>query len=396
MSNPARLRHHLASPLRAGVSLVSGLGLHLGRSDLTLRTLPGRIIEQARLLAAGGVQASEYYKYQLYRPTLPWARKREFIGSFQRWRWGDRLNPPAYRYFSEDKLIFKRYMAAAGIPVAGLVAVVGPNGRAETGEPLDTPSRVRDWLRSGTVTDIVLKPLLGARGAGILSLGALDRETGTWHQLPEGRATVETVMAHLAAYAHRPHFLVEERLHPHPALAELGPNVLHSARVLTALDHDGVIVFSAALRIGSGRTAADNFSQGNLAAPIDLATGRLGIAALSKLEGHARVSRHPMTGAPIEGLVLPDWAQGLDVVRAAAAAVPFNALLGWDLALSSRGPVVVEANDLWDTDVSQIAPDRGLLATALGDYLDRHDALGLLGLGRDGRPRGRQPGRDPP
>ena len=377
----ARLGRSVTAWLRASASMVRGLGLHVRRSDLGLATLPGRILEQAHLLAAGGIEAAEYYKYQLYRPRLPWAEKRQFIGGFQRWRWSDRLNPPDYRYFSEDKLIFKRFMAAAGIPVPRLVAVLGPNGRAETGEPLDTPARVRDWLQSGAVMDVVLKPLLGARGAGVLSLGELDRGTGTWRRLPDGRATVETVLAHLATYPHRSHFLVEERLRPHSTLAELGSDVLHSAHVLTALDDGGVIVFAAALRIGSGRTATDTFSQGNLAAPIDLETGRLGIAALSKPEGHARVTRHPATGVPIEGFVLPDWPRALEVVRAAAAAVPFNAVLGWDLALSECGPVVIETNDLWDTDVSQIAPDRGLLRTALGDYLDRYGVRDSLGLG---------------
>lgn len=377
-----RLGRRLATPMRAALAVVGGLGVHVGRTDLPLATLPWRVVQQARLLAASGIQASEYYKYGLYRASLPWARKREFMGSFQRWRWGDALNPAAYRYWSEDKLIFKRYMAGAGIPVPALVAVVGPNGRAETGEPLDTLARVRQWLCSGAVAEVVLKPTLGARGAGILALGAWDPHAGTWQRLPLGHATVDTVLAHLAAYAHQAHFLVEERLCPHPALADLSPAVLHSARVLTALDDDGVTVLTAALRIGSGRTAADNFSQGNLAAPIDLADGRLGPAALSKMEGLTRVSCHPATGAPIEGRVIPDWAEALDLVRRAAAVVPFNTVLGWDLGFSSRGPVIIEANDLWDTDVSQIAPDRGLLGTALGAHLERCGVRALVGLGR--------------
>ena len=45
------------------------------------------------------------------------------------------------------------------------------------------------------------------------------------------------------------------------------------------------------------------------------------------------------------------------------------------------GPAVVEANGDWDPDVTQLAPDRGLLGTALGTYLARRDAVRMIGLG---------------
>jgi hypothetical protein len=141
-----------------------------------------------------------------------------------------------------------------------------------------------------------------------------------------------------------------------------------------------VEVVGAALRINIGDQAADNFSQGNLAAAIDLGTGRLGPALRKGVES-ARHRVHPVTGAEIEGRVVPDWDRALAMVRAAALVMPFNPSMGWDIAFAARGPVVVEANCDWDCDVTQFAPDRGLLGTALGPYLARRDAVRMIGLG---------------
>ena len=55
--------------------------------------------------------------------------------------------------------------------------------------------------------------------------------------------------------------------------------------------------------------------------------------------------------------------------------------VGWDVAFTTQGPAVVEANGDWDPDVTQLAPDRGLLGTALGPYLARRDAVRMIGLG---------------
>jgi len=382
----ARAIRRAAQWARFGLVLCQGVGTHWRRSDQSLASLPRRIAEQRRLLLGNGIGAEEYYDYGLHRPDLPWERKRTFIGSVEQWRWQSLFNPPAYRFFTEDKVVFKRYMHSAGIPVARLLGTLGPAGRAETGEPLQTERAVRAWFEAGKVEQVVVKPLLGSRGTGVLILGERIPGELQWRHVPSGSIDFAGVWGHLHGFPHRPDFLVEERLRPHPDLAAFSPEVVHSARVVTMLEDD-VDVIAAAIRIGAGRSAVDNFSQGNLAAPIDLGTGRLGSAVFSRHKSLVRLDRHPATGAPIAGRILPDWEGTLAILRAAARAVPFNRLLGWDLAFSSRGPVVIEANDLWDPDVSQIAPDRGLLETTLLGHLERRDALGLIGLGwRPSRP----------
>jgi hypothetical protein len=88
-----------------------------------------------------------------------------------------------------------------------------------------------------------------------------------------------------------------------------------------------------------------------------------------------------MTGAAIEGFVIPDWAAALAVVTRACRRVPFSRLLGWDVGITAAGPVIVEVNACWDADVLQLAADRGLLATSLRGHLEARGMLNRLGVG---------------
>ncbi len=72
-----RLRHWIQE-------MLTGLPEHLRRADSGPRSrlsLARRIGEQWRLLASNSVTAGDYYLLGLDRRDLPWARKREFVGS---------------------------------------------------------------------------------------------------------------------------------------------------------------------------------------------------------------------------------------------------------------------------------------------------------------------------
>ena len=369
---------YLARTTRFAAALARGLPEHVARPGGGL-SLPRRITEQAVLLAANGVTARDYYLHGLDRAALPWAAKRRFLGQFERWRWADRLNPRPWQILTEDKLILHRFLGHVGIPMAPLLGVIGSHGRAETGEPLRSAREVLAWLEARKLEHVVIKPTRGRSGTGVLVLGAREA-AGTWERIPHGTLGVDGIAAHLARHrpAHR-HFIIEARLRPHPVLAALEPKVVHTARVIAIHDGD-VRIVAAGLRIALGGEPVDNLGRGNLVAPIELGTGRLG-SARTEWSGLTRVATHPVSGAAIEGQTAPDWADAVALVRRAARFLPHHLCLSWDIALTNRGPVVLEANSRVDPVVTQIAHDEGMLATPLGPFLARCGAVRLVGLG---------------
>ena len=55
----------------------------------------------------------------------------------------------------------------------------------------------------------------------------------------------------------------------------------------------------------------------------------------------------PGWGTRIEGIELPMWDEALELAHAAMPHFLPNRSIGWDVAITDRGPVIVEANREW-------------------------------------------------
>jgi hypothetical protein len=70
-------------------------------------------------------------------------------------------------------------------------------------------------------------------------------------------------------------------------------------------------------------------------------------------------SAHPKTGIPFATVRLPHWpAARLLVCRAALVFAPIRTV-GWDVALTTEGPVLVEGNVWWDPPNESVVGPRG-------------------------------------
>jgi hypothetical protein len=155
--------------------------------------------------------------------------------------------------------------------------------------------------------------------------------------------------------------LVEEVLVQHPHMARLYPGSVNSLRMVSYLDPDGdVHVLAGVLKIGNGGVI-DNFSNGGMYTMLD-ADGRA-LHAASDEEGRP-FAEHPATGIPITGFEVPLYDEVLALVDRLARRVPAFPYIGWDIAITPTGPVVIEGNH--NSGVFQSKPSvsgirRGLL-----------------------------------
>ena len=107
---------------------------------------------------------------------------------------------------------------------------------------------------------------------------------------------------------------------------------------------------------------------------MDLASGTLGVAR-QKSRPFVPVKVHPDSGHPIEGLTLPFWKAALDLAVNAHREFQEMPSVGWDVAITEDGPVLVEGNPVWGVDLAQITHQRPLSDTAVADCLLAHFAL---------------------
>lgn len=249
-----------------------------------------------------------------------------------------RINPLAWTgdCALADKIAFYARCADEGLPHPAVVATI-----------VDGKVEVR---RAPGGRPLLLKPARGEGGAGVSFIDGAPEEPAA-------------LAAWLAAHHghHRHAWLVQHRIAPHPALADLALNALPTARMTTILDEAGrPELVNAVLRIPSDPAAmVDNMKAGGLLSPIDPETGALGLAC--KGYGGGDYAVHPVTGADIPGRLLPDWeAAHALVVRAHSHAFADYALIGWDVGFAPDGPVLIEGNGKPGVLMPQRAGRRGL------------------------------------
>ena len=96
------------------------------------------------------------------------------------------------------------------------------------------------------------------------------------------------------------------------------------------------------LRCGRANSVVDNFVAGGMTVPIDIETGVIHNVAVDKV-GNV-FARHPDTDIPFDCFALPDWQKCIDLAKLAAMRVETVKYVGWDIACTPGGPILVEGN----------------------------------------------------
>lgn len=148
--------------------------------------------------------------------------------------------------------------------------------------------------------------------------------------------------------------IVQRAVEAHPALRGLGTGALPTVRAITTRKPRGrPKLVDAALRLPMkiGK-AGEDLRQIDLGVPIDLVTGILGGASdpTEGLDSNVH-THHPISGVPIRGCPLPFWTETIALAERAHARFSGHAVIGWDIAILSSGPSVIDGNSFPGVEV---------------------------------------------
>ena len=88
----------------------------------------------------------------------------------------------------------------------------------------------------------------------------------------------------------------------------------------------------------------DNAHAGGIVVPINKETGKMGNEGLQLIDNGGGVFyKHPDTGIIFDNIQIPHYIQVKEIVTKASSLFKIP-LLGWDVALTPNGPVIIEAN----------------------------------------------------
>lgn len=227
--------------------------------------------------------------------------------------------------------------------------VYGPYiGRNWTDLRVTGADGLRQLCREGQV--IFVKPLSDFGGNGVEKI-VPDSNTdyeALYNQLMDGKQ-----------------YLVEEAVTQHPELNRLCPSSVNTLRIVTLNLQGNAHFLYALLRVGSGNNHVDNISSGGMYTLIGK-DGILEFPAFCDKTG-LYYDRHPVTETAFCGFQVPMFDRAVKLCLDAAQVRPGLAYIGWDVAITPDGPVLIEGNILPGYDMAQNArfhPDgKGLLPT---------------------------------
>lgn len=199
---------------------------------------------------------------------------------------------------------------------------------------------------------LIYKPRGGSGGAGI-RIFDIKRED------PEnGENTGEIFRCIYDEIRNLPFGVIESFIRQHPDMCRYSGEAVNTLRVVTIRTNDALhgietgkthFVY-AAMRMGSAEGYTDNLHAGGMVAAVDIQTGIV-LTDASDYSGTV-YQIHPATGAKIKGFQVPYFKEILELIETVSKELDLDGYLGWDIAVMTDGPEIIELN---------INPGQGIL-----------------------------------
>jgi hypothetical protein len=251
------------------------------------------------------------------------------------------LNDPRYNSILDDKYLFELFFGKHGLPVTNTYAH-NVNSLFFVGGDfvqINTPKEFLKFLKeissnSKHTDNIFIKKEAGTGGGK-----HIYRVNGSSIQrnYEELSRIFEIVLSSS--------FIFQEEVIQHEALSRINPHCVNTMRIETFTNKENVSrIMSGMLRLGFSDAYLDNVSKGGAYVGIDFTNGR----ARTYLE-------HPGSKIKFEGYELPYFKETKELVIAASQLIPQVKVIGWDVAITPQGPLLLEGNEF----PGMMSPDIG-------------------------------------
>lgn len=199
---------------------------------------------------------------------------------------------------------------------------------------VDSVERLRQYFEALFATtgwdSVFIKPMEGESGKGcmvVLKTNLLELDG----------VLFEILISH--SYIH------QEVIVQHPSVNEIHSSSVNTLRIDTFKDGLGQVhIAGGYMRIGVGTEVVDNVSVGGFFVGVNLSNGTLHAAGQRIMEhGGTELDAHPDSGFVFKGFQIPFFDDVIILLKVAGLFFP-DRYLGWDIAISDKGPVIIEVN----------------------------------------------------
>lgn len=244
----------------------------------------------------------------------------------------------------ENKISMNKLFNNIGLKQSNIVVVKSDGKLTSFRNEELTSEKIEQIFNNLTCKKLFIKPVMGRGGKGII----IAKRMSDGYEYNDKKITYNYLQALSGDY------VVEAAIKQHPYLDSVYPNSVNTLRAITVRKTNGKVDFIAAtLRMGVAGSQVDNSSAGGLLIGIDLNTG-MSLKPYATYEyGIEKFDKHPDTGFNFFELRIPNWENNKkEIINAAKKLTQLN-LVGWDIAITQKGIIIIEANTLFGLDHTQ-------------------------------------------
>ena len=190
-----------------------------------------------------------------------------------------------------------------------------------------TPELLKEL--GGEAKKVVIKPNCKGQGQGVKILPVADDE-----QIDAAMKTVKDLGQGV----------IEEFIIQHEDLQRLNPAAVNIVRFYSIVTPKGTYIFAPVLTT-SITMEISNGCQDALTMLADIRTGKVLTFAVDQ-NNTVDYREHPVTHVPFEGFQIPYWKETIDMMAKALPLASKISNIGWDVAITPEGPIIIEANTI--------------------------------------------------
>jgi hypothetical protein len=194
---------------------------------------------------------------------------------------------------------------------------------------------------------LFFKPAEGGRSSGILIFQ--KKSDGTYST----RDNVHFTRVFLSSVNKSREFILQPGIFQDHRISKIYPDSVNTCRMVTENNGGRSRVVCAVLRMGRNQNEVDNAAVGGIFSKIDIKSGKVESQAFSY--DCEKFSRHPDTNFEFNNLQIPRWEEIVNFTKESADKLPFFTHLGWDIALTTKGPIAIEVNLGLGLEILQIS-----------------------------------------
>ncbi|EWS97304.1 hypothetical protein BG00_03040 [Pseudoalteromonas sp. SCSIO_11900] len=323
---------------------------HFKRFRTTLNKKPKSVIkdELKQLRDYWCCIPTQYYTHDFYSLDcdLTIEEMKEYIPSYYFYKviFPQYDNVKAVIPLIENKITMNQLFSRIGLQQSNIVVIKRGEKLTSFNNKDLTSVSIEELFKNLTCNKLFIKPVMGRGGKGII----VAKRTREGYEYNDEKITHDYLQALNGDY------VVEAAIEQHPYLNTVYSNSVNTLRAITVRNDNGSVDFIAAtLRMGVGGNQVDNSSAGGLLIGIDLNTG-MSLKPYATYEfGIEKFEKHPDTGFSFFDLQIPNWEfTKSEIINAAKKLTQLN-LVGWDIAITQKEIVIIEANTLFGLDHTQ-------------------------------------------